>query len=82
MLWFIAVVMIGLLQCQPIAYAWNKSVSNGTCFSQTSMVLGVTISDALIDLAIILIPVEKIWTLRLPAIQRVILLCVLFFGFL
>ncbi|PVH99870.1 hypothetical protein DM02DRAFT_528130, partial [Periconia macrospinosa] len=67
--WFIASVLVTIFQCVPVHKAWDKQVS-GRCLSLDKFVLGYELSNALLDIVLILLPVRMIHNLRLDRRQK------------
>lgn len=69
-MWFIAAQVANLLTCQPIDSFWNR-LKPGKCFSFSAMYLGTGVVDAVIDLAILLLPIRMAFKLHLPKRSRI-----------
>ena len=79
LLWFGIVVLLALLQCQPISYVWDRSIP-GRCINLQAMYYGFTISNMALDITICFMPVRLLWKLSLPVRQRVLLIFILLLG--
>lgn len=73
--------VITLLQCMPIAKAWNARLP-GECFDQYTLFQGVVIFNLVTNIMIIFLPMPTIWHLRLPLRQRVLVLSLFSIGFM
>ena len=78
--WFIGVFFVFTFQCIPVYKGWDPDAP-GQCLDLRNVYYGVTVSNALLDLVIALMPVRVIWKLKLPLKQRIILLFIMCFGF-
>jgi hypothetical protein len=75
----LAATIATILQCAPIARAWDKSIP-GACFDITAFWYanaGYTITT---DLILLVLPMRVIWGLQLRAMQKVAVLMVFALG--
>ena len=79
LLWFFVVVLVSILQCHPVSYAWNKSI-DGSCIDLRAMYYSFTISNMVLDVIINIMPVRMIWKLQLAVRQRVLLTIIMLIG--
>lgn len=77
--WFFVVFLISFFECQPIAAAWNGSIS-GNCIDLTSLYYGFTVSNLILDVVINVMPAKMISKLQLPLRQRLLVFCVMGLG--
>ena len=80
LLWFLVVMLVSALQCQPVSYAWDKSLVGGTCIDLRAMYYGFTISNMVLDVIINVMPVRLIWKLHLSIKKRILLTFIMLFG--
>lgn len=71
--------IITMLQCMPVAKAWNVSLP-GECFDQYSIIEGVVIFNLVTNIITILLPMPIIWSLQMPLRQRVLVLGIFAIG--
>lgn len=63
-------------QCRPLAFWWDKTIKGGTCFNVQAFFHAQALPGAILDLAIMALPVSTIWHLKLPLVKRIALLLV------
>ncbi|KAI9664133.1 MAG: hypothetical protein M1821_007624 [Bathelium mastoideum] len=81
LMFWIAYLLEGFLLCQPIAFAWDKSISKGHCGSKYSDTFGPPIVNLVLDFIISVLPIPAIGALQLPAKKKAALSCILSIGF-
>ena len=79
LLWWSVVILLTVLQCQPISYVWDRSIP-GRCIDLQTMYYGFTISNMGLDITICFMPIRLLWKLQLPVRQRVLLIFILLLG--
>lgn len=79
-LWLVGVVVTTLLQCQPIAKNWDVMMP-GTVLSMDKIWKSSSITNALIDLIILILPLPKIWRLRMGTGRKIGTLVVFVLGY-
>lgn len=77
--WWVAVEVTTLLQCRPIHIFWNYSLE-GKCIDIVTFFEGSAIPNAIIDIAILLLPQQIIWKLRLSRGNRIALCGIFLLG--
>ena len=78
----IAIVFASIFQCIPIAFAYDKTIPNGSCIDLTSFWYGNAGYNIGTDLIIIILPVTVIRTLSVPKRTRIALIAVFGLGIL
>lgn len=68
-----ALVIAACFQCQPLAYFWNKTIAGGSCFNIQKFFHAQAVPGAVLDLAIIALPIPTIWHLKMPVVKRLAL---------
>lgn len=67
--WFIASTTVAIIQCLPIHAAWDVQLQPPTgpaqCMDKQKLYWGVGISNLLLDVLILCLPMPVIWTLQL-----------------
>ena len=76
------VVTISLIVfgCTPLRRVWNPTVP-GHCLDTHAEEVGVTISDVVIDLVLLLMPLPMLWRLQVSKAKRVHLIVVFVIGY-
>jgi hypothetical protein len=78
--WLIGAIFGTVFFCDPVQKAWNPFIE-GTCGTQLNLFLGSAIPSVVIDFCILLLPVPKIWGLRIGAGKKFGLLIVFILGY-
>lgn len=77
--WYIASVLVTLLQCIPAHKVWNKTAP-GKCLDLATFVLGYEITNAFLDVALIVMAVRMIHTLQLKRGQKILISSIFMLG--
>ncbi|OQE72644.1 hypothetical protein PENNAL_c0094G10481 [Penicillium nalgiovense] len=77
--WCLAVFITVLVQCRPISFNWNKNQS-GTCINAKSFFFGNAISNLLIDVIILALPIPMVLQLQLRLSQKLTILGIFLLG--
>lgn len=77
--WCLAVFITVLLQCRPIALNWNKALE-GTCIDPKQFFFGNAISNLLIDVVILALPIPMVLQLQLRLSQKLTVLGIFLLG--
>lgn len=67
--YFISVFLETFLLCQPVEFNWDKTIE-GTCTNQGLAYLLAGITNLLIDVLIVVLPMPVLWKLKLPLAQK------------
>ncbi|KAI2615011.1 hypothetical protein GGR54DRAFT_315541 [Hypoxylon sp. NC1633] len=78
--WLTAAIVSTIFQCTPIEKAWNTQL-DGTCINTFAWFLSTAALSVSIDLYILLLPVPKIWALKLSLKRRIYLLAAFFLAY-
>lgn len=79
--WLLGTVFATAFFCDPIERNWNSDV-DGHCGDTPTLMMGSAISSVIIDLIILLLPLPKIWRLKLDLAKRSGLMGVFVVGYL
>ena len=60
----LSVIIATQVQCFPLRYLWDRSIAQGRCYNQLLWYKLTCLSNVVADVAIILLPVSTIWTIR------------------
>ena len=66
----ITTVIAAQLECLPLAYTWDKTIKGGRCFNQMLWYKLTNFPNVIADVAIFLLPVQTIWTLKASTARR------------
>ncbi|KAI0008478.1 hypothetical protein F4779DRAFT_448654 [Xylariaceae sp. FL0662B] len=78
--WLIAALVSDIFLCSPIEKAWNQTLP-GTCANAFFRYLITAAISVLIDFYILLLPVPKIWALKMSLKRRIYLLAAFFLAY-
>lgn len=68
-----SLVIAACFQCTPIAYWWDRTIAGGRCFDVQAFFHAQAIPGFILDIVIMLMPVDTIWKLKLPTYKRLAL---------
>lgn len=66
-------VFTSIYQCTPIRYSWNKAVE-GRCLDSNKLYMGGPVTSFLLDLIILILPLQAVWRIQLPMRRRLALI--------
>ena len=81
-MWFLASFWDTIFQCTPIEASWNHSIPNAKCQDMEKAALGTGISNLILDVLFIALPIPAIWDLKLPKKIKVSLTAIFLLGIL
>jgi hypothetical protein len=67
----LANLIAAVLQCQPLAYWWDKSIVGGTCFDVQSYYRMQSVPNLITDAIVLALPLQPIWNLKMARIKKV-----------
>ena len=67
---WLAFVVAATAQCHPVAYAWDKTIPNGSCFNLSAYYRATNIPNTATDLAMLILPMPTVWHLHISKIRR------------
>src|SRR5262245_32387372 len=59
-----ACVLAGIFQCEPVAAAWDRSITNAKCIHRPTFFLANAIINIVSDVVIYLLPMRTLWNVR------------------
>lgn len=72
LIWWMAVVIVQMVQCRPIQAIWNKSIP-ATCIDGTLYYIGVAVPNITTDVVMLCLPVRMVWRLQTSLVHKVAL---------
>ena len=81
-MWFLACFLDTIFQCTPVEASWNHSIPNAKCQNIEKAALSTGISNLILDVLFIALPIPVIWDLKLPKRIRVSLTGIFLLGIL
>lgn len=79
--WLIAMFIVTIFTCSPIAAQWNPMV-HGSCLNAHQFFLGQTTSNTIIDFILLLTPAGPLFKLHVSKSKKIALFIVFAFGYL
>lgn len=76
----VACTIAGIFQCDPIAFAWNKSIVGGTCFNVTALFYSNAGLNIFQDVFIYVLPMRMLWDIQIPRKQKLALIAIFAVG--
>ena len=80
--YLVAVFLEPLLLCRPLAYFWDKTLTDGVCGSSLQAYLLIGIINMILDFLIVCLPMPILWRLQMPASKKVAVSGVISMGLL
>lgn len=78
----VAVFFAIVLQCTPVAFNWDPTISGGHCVDRRVLYLSTSVFNIVTDLIILGLPLWVFSSLRIPKRTKIALLVVFLLGFL
>jgi hypothetical protein len=69
-LYYIAHMSLLLSICQPISLQWNPANPDGHCGDIKKQEISSCAVNIILDLAIVILPMPALWTLRIPLSKK------------
>ncbi|KAJ5651543.1 uncharacterized protein N7484_005266 [Penicillium longicatenatum] len=76
----VGVFFAAIFQCSPIAYTWDKTIVEGSCFDQEAFYRYVSPPNIITDVLILMMPLPYVWNLHTRVGQKVALTGVFLLG--
>ncbi|KAK1987631.1 hypothetical protein LZ30DRAFT_701494 [Colletotrichum cereale] len=80
--WLIAIFITNCLQCRPLSYTWEQTVTpgTGTCIDLILYFVGNSVANSLIDILTLVLPIHETMKLQVSSSRRVGICCVFALG--
>ena len=78
--WSIAIVFSNLFQCIPVKAAWIRPYPHSKCINNNASLLGTAVTNVLLDVVILILPMAPVWSLSLTIRQKVTLTAIFLLG--
>ena len=79
---YLSMFITALVQCQPIAYAWDRRIKGGHCFQARGLAYASGAVNAFSDIYILLVPIPAVMALPLGMARKVRIIGVFGLGIL
>lgn len=81
-LWYIGATVATFFYCKPLEHNWDPLIDEGDCHNMGKSLIGIAICSVFKDLAILLLPLPKIWGLGMSRMRKSGLTVVFILGYL
>lgn len=78
--WLIGAIIGTFLFCDPLSKNWDPT-EPGQCGTQVNLLIGGAVPSVVIDLMIVVLPLPKLWYLKISKSQKAGLMTVFIFGY-
>ncbi|WAO97032.1 Hypothetical protein NCS54_01473600 [Fusarium falciforme] len=79
--WMIFRLFMGIFHCVPVHAFWDSSAGGSCAIEDKKFFFGTTLVHAVIDIAILVLPMMEIGKLQLPLMQKIGIMLMFTFGF-
>ncbi|KIX03446.1 uncharacterized protein Z518_06998 [Rhinocladiella mackenziei CBS 650.93] len=76
----LVMIVTSCVSCQPVAYFWDKTIEGGRCINLLAFWFSFSAFNIATDLAVLLLPMPVLKSLRLPRKQKMSLIAVFALG--
>ena len=76
----IDIILVVSFGCSPVAYAWDKTITGGTCIDELAFSRYKTIPNILVDIFMLALPLPLVWKLQTSITQKLGLTAVFLTG--
>ncbi|CAG8885681.1 unnamed protein product [Penicillium egyptiacum] len=77
--WCIAIILVSIFQCTPIARAWDTRIP-GTCINLKASFIGNAVPNIVTDILILSLPVRVVWRLHASLTHRLSVIGIFLLG--
>jgi hypothetical protein len=67
---FVAIGLLAIFQCSPIAYTWDKTIPGGHCLDQIAFYKWISLPNIITDVFMLILPLVVIWSLSMTRNQK------------
>ncbi|KAI1866314.1 uncharacterized protein JN550_007702 [Neoarthrinium moseri] len=78
--WWLAVVLIAFFQCRPMAKIWSPLMVDGACIDVNQYFLGNSISNIIIDVLILTLPIITVSKLQMKPLLKISIISIFLLG--
>lgn len=77
---WLAVILIAFFQCRPMKKAWSPAMKEGYCIDTNQYFLGNSISNIIMDILILTLPVLALVKLQMKLLPKLIVIGIFLLG--
>ncbi len=70
--WGIETALVGTFSCAPVRAFWDITVKERSCINTTAFFTANSTAHVLIDIAILVLPVKKVWALKMSLHHKIV----------
>lgn len=70
--WGIETALVGILSCRPVKAFWDITVTEKKCINTTAFFIANSAVHVIIDIAILTLPIRKVWPLKMSVQKKVV----------
>jgi hypothetical protein len=70
--WGIETALVGIFSCNPVRAFWITTIENKICINTSMWFIVNSSMGALLDVVILVLPIRKVWGLRMSLRQKVV----------
>lgn len=82
-IWYFICFFINIFQCRPVRAAWQLDLlmdEQATCLTYGHFIIGYEISNMLLDIAILMLPIRVLRTLQLSMTKKIVVGAIFILG--
>ena len=78
--WFISLVFAVIFSCHPVAFFWDKTIKGGTCIDENDLAYGITATNIVTDIVVLVLPIPWLWNLQMVSARKVAIVGIFLLG--
>jgi hypothetical protein len=78
--WLIVSMFLNIFQCKPVSALWEALGSTEYCLASGTMWLGLEVTNLLVDVVILALPISEIGRLQLSTAKKWFVVCIFLLG--
>lgn len=78
--WCIALIFAVIFSCRPLAYFWDKTIKGGSCINENNLAYGITATNIITDIIVLVLPVPWLWNLQMAATRKMAIIGIFLLG--
>ena len=68
--WCVSLIFAVVFSCRPVAFFWDKTIKGGTCIDENNLAYGITATNIVTDIVVLILPIPWMWGLQMPAAKK------------
>lgn len=78
--WAIALILAVFFGCRPFRYTWDKTVPGGHCVNENAVGYGITATNIVTDIVVLVLPIPWLWKLQLETSRKLAIVGIFLLG--